>query len=493
MPLIDHLITESQHFINEVSSKKQEILIKKILHLLLSDTVSLSIMEETIDILDFPMDGIKMYTIAKNPSEALGKYHYNKMKDLVEEYDNRYSIYQLVKFSYLLDHLFDDFVKNIDPTKNLKYANWIIDTVLDYFIEAPLKGGIPENANDVVDMKGVKKYVQDKEKLREYLTLYHEAKRKNELPDEYRDINQLPDVLDDPMSYRNIEDPIKILYNTVKKFMVEQQGNTFDLIDAKLTKKKDYEVISEGSYDYNVYVPLNQKSASIMGHKTQWCTTYGGECTNIDWRSRTSYFTDYKTLVILINRENPDKKKQFAFYEDEFMDQDDVPVDMREFWFDNPKLMRDIMKFDDFYDGEYQILHGIEDWLATQGEEFLGDIITSGMGDTFDDIYTMLKWKAPSSLTDNKNSRDYYKVIYEDHHTESLIEYNNIEILFDIFSIDFNEEVDTIDEILKAWLRTSIKYEYEYDGMYRLELDMEYTQAWICDYMLDTNIFPKVY
>ena len=270
----------------------------------------------------------------------------DKYDDLTPEFEHEkmWGLYALIG----VIGIFKDF-EDVDPTKNMKYGNWLVDVVLPHELKRRITYYYKNDPfhNSYVILTMMSRYWEDVPKLKSYLKYYDEAKRKNELPDEYKDINQLVplythnDGSDGSMpSHGKMVDPIRIMNYITKPYRTIKQKDVFKAIDAHLKEGKDYEFLGEFE-KYKMYKPLTQKGASILGMNTEWCTTYGEHCTNPDWQDRNSYFDDYEELFILINKKTPEMKFQLDFDSNQFMDKDDITMNLGNFFVYN----KDILEF----------------------------------------------------------------------------------------------------------------------------------------------------
>ena len=212
--------------------------------------------------------------------------------------------------------------EQIDPTSNMKYGNWLVDVVFPFVLKAGffnnrISYDDQANANLVIQEKGT--FFEDLPKWESYLKAYHEMKQKNELPDEYKDINKInPDDTN----------PFGVLNKITKEYRSIDTGDFFEMVEESLIEGDDYKVLAELN-GFIIYRPLSQKANSLLGDQTEWCTTYGEYCTNPEYQDRSP--ATYDNLYILINESDPKEKYQFHFGSDQFMDSEDRRKNINEF------------------------------------------------------------------------------------------------------------------------------------------------------------------
>lgn len=211
-----------------------------------------------------------------------------------------------------------DQVKELDPSKNLKFVAWIAEQL--------------HRGHRVEDIRPtLKMFIENTPRL----------------PVDKRDIFRFEDL--------------KTLEN-----MLKDMGSS-----KRQTKKvtKDAHAVYLGVHDnYKVYRIDQQEAAILYGKNTRWCITQAG----------TDYFMDYRSnnnLFYFLIRENPTKRMvkshKYAFVvnksdatEEIFNAQDDVVSSIK-----NAKAALKVCR-DDAAKIPYTLEHGIKEGTATE-EEFL--------------------------------------------------------------------------------------------------------------------------
>jgi hypothetical protein len=151
---------------------------------------------------------------------------------------------------------------------------------------------------------------EDLYKIKSDLEFFHNAKTKNLLPPESKDINKFN---------------IKTLLDLV--FDMQKSGE--DLM-SKTEKEKEIksEVDKYELDDWTVIVPKTEEASCYYGKGTRWCTA----------ADNNNMFDTYSydgPLYILIGKHDKSDKYQFHFESSQFMDAKDNPINLSEFMNDN--------------------------------------------------------------------------------------------------------------------------------------------------------------
>ena len=160
--------------------------------------------------------------------------------------------------------------------------------------------------------------MEDLSKAKEYLTYVY----KYHVPLDIKSIGSLSDI-----------------YNLIQKYVTTETSDIGSIIRS-LTNGKDYQMLLNGK-EWMVLTPLNEKSACHLGVGTQWCTTWGPHSLTPSYRGRTNYFkshNDREKLYIIINKLNPEKKYQFHFNSNQFMDSRDAAINVPDFFRHAPEV-----------------------------------------------------------------------------------------------------------------------------------------------------------
>lgn len=226
-------------------------------------------------------------------------YHRNLNKKKLERFIDKYRHSQ--------DILYDT-IEQIDPTETGKYIRWIAKKGIDYNdIDRIIKR---EEINSIVE-RVIAKLNEDAPKFKSYLETFD--KHKDKLDE--KDINR----------YDGFND----LYKAVEPYIQKVMTDFSSLLDT-LEVGEDYE-FEELDGNYDLYIPLNEKSACRIGVNTQWCTTWGEHSVDPKLKDRSSHFETYKgDLYIFINRNDTSDKIQVSFRTGEIKDPNDNDIHFKD-------------------------------------------------------------------------------------------------------------------------------------------------------------------
>ncbi len=173
-----------------------------------------------------------------------------------------------------------------DPTKKKIYLQWILTCAVDR--------GVP---------------FEDFEYLPTTLAEYDNRKRKNQLPPEAKDINQIktPSALD-----------VLLRDEANKQATASDRETQAAMRESKLIYQDE---------DWLIVTPTTEKAAQFWGRPTEWCTAYGDSQGR--WPDRTCKFRDYNNfgpLVIIINQRDPQERYQWQARTEQYMDRDDKQI-----------------------------------------------------------------------------------------------------------------------------------------------------------------------
>ena len=164
-----------------------------------------------------------------------------------------------------------------------------------------------------------KKALDDEHKVHELLVDFDA--NKNNLKDrdimKYTSIDDLESMLNDDDSYKELSrrQSLRQVQKKVHKTDVEQ--------DAQKVFEND---------NWIVYVPKTYEASCKLGRGTSWCTATT-ESDNYYKR-----YTNEGKLYININKKDPSEKYQFHFETQSYMDSDDSPIDIIDFFVENVDL-----------------------------------------------------------------------------------------------------------------------------------------------------------
>lgn len=194
--------------------------------------------------------------------------------------------------------------------------------------------------------------VDDEEYITDVLNKFEENKKflKNRDIMRFKTIYDVNDYLNDESNYKeeSARQKLRRVQNFVRKTdLIENANKVFD------------------GNDWVVYIPKTYEASCKLGRGTTWCTatTQSDRYYNL--------YSDDGPLYININKHNPDEKYQFHFPSEQFMDKNDVEIDVLEFLQNNEELL-------DFYGSEPYIRMKIDVIEAnTKIESFLSDKTTN--------------------------------------------------------------------------------------------------------------------
>lgn len=367
---------------------------------------------------------------------------------------------------YLLFYIFED----IDPTNNMKYGNWLVDSVFyneaqwnrfDFSLYAFSQRR--STRYRIINFEG--EFFEDIPKIKSYLETYHKAKEKNILPNDLKDITNIKSYESDGKEYTSPISIIKAISMNYDPEGINENEDVFEIIDEKLEYGVDYDIMGKED-GYILYEPLTQKAMSYMGVGTEWCTTYGEYCTNKKYRDRTPI--EYDDLIILIHGETREQL-QFHVDSEQYMDAMDEPIDIVSFLFEHPNLFRLLMGEhpnllrDFMYEGKYQ-------------EEFISSTM---LHDPFSDTIFLewLKNEDPSTFRDREIDQRTFKLKFEELDNPYMLAFS-----LDDLKEDIGEDGSSDDDFLNKYFETSTTYLTEFDDHIKVELSKEFTKKFILEY-----------
>ena len=125
------------------------------------------------------------------------------------------------------------------------------------------------------------------------------------------------------------------LYNVIKQYYTKDTKDFGEVLRA-LTPE-DYDKI----YDDNKWIilkPKTEKGACYLGVNTEWCTTWGLQSLNPDYKDRLNQYDNYSRrgpLYIVVNKSNLNEKYQLHFESKQYMDVNDNRFDTAKFFDEN--------------------------------------------------------------------------------------------------------------------------------------------------------------
>ena len=208
---------------------------------------------------------------------------------------------------------------NVDPSENKQYLNWLINI----FLAGNLQ-------------------IEDIYKAKEELTLF--SKNKEKIPLEQRNINSYPDL--------------QSLSEVVLQYSSEDEMSATE--KQKIIKLEGAEQVYD-SPNWKIIIPKTKDAACLYGKSTKWCTAS-------DEYNRFEYYNNQGPLYILIdkrisNDRDVNKKLQFHFETNQFMDTLDKQISVTKFFNSNPELKEFFKK-----NGEITPAFEIDHMLVTKEE-----------------------------------------------------------------------------------------------------------------------------
>lgn len=267
-------------------------------------------------------------------AEALTKFYKDKFiqifksKEYTNQVDDLYreGITDLSKgIGDVAFNLFLDVIFSIDPTKGKDYSRWLIERWLS---------------------EGIK--LEDKDKIREYLGLFHTHKKN--LP--VKDIGRI----------KSSGELFKILKDAGVIGVSVSGINPGEL--QALVQSKDIKFMGDLP-KWLVYVPITVKGSCYLGKETEWCTAKYKEG---DERNMFNYYNKDGELWVFINKQPSGAeptKIQIHFDSGQIMDQDDQDYDkdllkqnypeVVEFLRQQTKQDKQTLLFTEFWDDEIKL------------------------------------------------------------------------------------------------------------------------------------------
>jgi hypothetical protein len=223
------------------------------------------------------------------------KKYFNSFEDYLNEkkmssseiYDNHYRDIE--------PSVYKDIIES-DPTSkngvNGKYVKWLLN--------------LHKNGS-------LKK--EDYYKATSYLKAFNDFQHKFPI----KDINQIKSIQD--------------LFKMVKDYVIKEDDNFTNDIEYKL-KGQFEEVFKTDSY--RVIIPYTIEASKYFGRDTEWCTTHENQFDNYT-KNQERGVLDKNCLYIMYS-EDSETKYQFHFADAQFMDYEDTPIHIGDFFEENPEL-----------------------------------------------------------------------------------------------------------------------------------------------------------
>lgn len=217
----------------------------------------------------------------------------------------------------------------LEATPQEIYNSYYKDIPFDVFTQ--IVSSDPNTTKSGEELKKIGKYskllltmfkkgnlkIEDLPKAAEYLTYVY----KHQLS---LDVNKI----------RNLSD----LYDVVKSYYTKDARDLSTVL--KALSPEDYRMVHQDE-KWTIFVPLTEKGACYLGINTEWCTAWGPQSLNPDYRDRDSRFSYHNQkgyLYIIISNSDFNQKYQFHFETNQYMDINDKRIDTGKFLDENVSI-----------------------------------------------------------------------------------------------------------------------------------------------------------
>jgi hypothetical protein len=192
-------------------------------------------------------------------------------------------------------------LEQYDSSPNNKYVNWMITRYL----------------------KGDIKRIEDiPARIAAAIAVFARLALTKKLKPEHKDINRITDLESVVDQYKEIDTSTKV----EKKKSFEQE--MYDSGDAKL-------IYNDATY--KIVIPVTHEASCYFGKNTKWCTT-----SERNPNYHNQYSKEGPLYTILYKPDN--ERWQFHFESDQFMDEEDDPIDLKEFYNAHPTIAKIFIK-----------------------------------------------------------------------------------------------------------------------------------------------------
>lgn len=197
-------------------------------------------------------------------------------------------------------------VMEVDPTPNDKYWQWIVRAYLN---------------------KGIRLY-EDLYKVTAPLTLFHKFKKKMPQPD----INKIGNL--------------NALMDMVEPFEAATSGKEEKKNERKELVDSGEAVVLMNNDRYSVVIPKTEKASCVFGKGTRWCTN------STDGNNMFDHYAKDGDLYIITDKKDVDEKGhqkrwQFHFESEQFMDVNDEPINLYDFFSTHGDILKNVAIFDE--------------------------------------------------------------------------------------------------------------------------------------------------
>lgn len=198
-------------------------------------------------------------------------------------------------------------VKIIDPYEGI-YSDWIVRNLLkEPFNNTTFNRFLTEDFYKVYE---------DLQKYHRYKNLFKKLAEEYDNPNTAKlsDINQIK-------GFDDLYEKLRLLNHLIED---EEEKESLKAAEKEVDKLYD-------SSNYLVLTPKTVEASCAYGRNTRWCTASTGSY---------NYFDNYNTqgpLYIIINKKT-NQKHQFHFASKQYMDENDDPVEVSVFVYNNPEI-----------------------------------------------------------------------------------------------------------------------------------------------------------
>jgi hypothetical protein len=264
---------------------------------------------------------LNMYGI-KNPNHPLN----TKLYDAMTAVNDQFSDHRYIGSSQILDDYIklDYYIQAIDNTPNKKYVEWFFlksdsiqyqdkykpafsDAILgkllsriEMLIQHLQVGDKPRQiklaerleeihkeyrfTNGLFAEKRIDYYYgqinEDIPRINDAFDWHFKLKQRKDFPQQYKDINNI----------KSFEELMRI----IKPYKAGIEMD-FDKVVDSINEGTDYKDLYQDD-EVQIYKPLTEKGACVLGYKTEWCTTWGSQSLNADFKDRGNHFGTYDDL-----------------------------------------------------------------------------------------------------------------------------------------------------------------------------------------------------
>jgi len=299
--------------------------------------------------------------------------------------------YEQIVAKYALDQ-----IEQFDPTNHKEYVQWMVKNYIT---------------------KNIKRY-EDFGRVNAALNRFNNLKKRKKLQPEHRDINRL--------NFDQLQD---ILETTYAQEAEESSNEEQRTLSAKM--KQESELFYEDD-TVTVIIPKTETASCYYGRGTRWCTASTDSFNYFERYSRDG------SLYILFPKKplHVGEKYQLHFSDNQFMNEEDDPVDLLDLaerfpqLFEKFKQVENLGKYIIF--GDETIMNELLSQIRQQVEEYVGEEISEIEGSD-EYYYQEMQAKHPELDSDGEPTGDVdWESVndagddYMDYNSELKYEYDEI-------------------------------------------------------------------